>query len=146
MLIFYILVWSVWSVDKKFLCVLFRSTNVSVSSECHRDWSLTSWLSILTAYSITVFRKGKIGFGFLKHEGWFLFLGQRQFTPGVTVWQLTVCGKTRMNMDLFKVTRKSCKTGERYCFRGLFHSSRYCLGSSSSTNGINIRTILSSII
>ena len=32
MLIFYILVWSVWSVDKKFLCVLFRSTNVSVSN------------------------------------------------------------------------------------------------------------------
>ena len=28
---------------------------------------------------------GKIGFGFLKHEDWFLFLGQRHFTPGVTV-------------------------------------------------------------
>ena len=54
---------------------------------------------------------GKIGFGFLKHEDWFLFLGQRQFISSVTVWQLTVCGKTRMNTDLFKVTRKSCKTG-----------------------------------
>ena len=28
---------------------------------------------------------GKIGFGFLKHEDWFLFLGQRQFTPSITV-------------------------------------------------------------
>ena len=54
---------------------------------------------------------GKIGFGFLKHEDWFLFLGQRQFISSVTVWQLTVCGKTLMNTDLFKVTRKSCKTG-----------------------------------
>ena len=91
---------------------------------------------------------GKIGFGFLKHEDWFLFLGQRQFISSVTVWQLTVCGKTRMNTDLFKVTRKSRKTGDRYCFRVLFHSSRYCLDSSSmsSTNGINIRTVLSSII
>ena len=90
---------------------------------------------------------GKIGFGFLKHEDWFLFLGQRQFISSVTVWQLTVCGKTLMNTDLFKVTRKSCKTGadtvSRSCFtlRGIADSS-----SMSSTNGINIRTILSSII
>ena len=90
---------------------------------------------------------GKIGFGFLKHEDWFLFLGQRQFISSVTVWQLTVCGKTLMNTDLFKVTRKSCKTGadtvSGSCFtlRGIAVSS-----SMSSTNGINIRTILSSII
>ena len=90
---------------------------------------------------------GKIGFGFLKHEDWFLFLGQRQFISSVTVWQLTVCGKTLMNTDLFKVTRKSCKTGadtvSGSCFtlRGIADSS-----SMSSTNGINIRTILSSII
>ena len=31
------------------------------------------------------FRKGKIGFGFLKHEDSFLFLGPCQFTPDVTV-------------------------------------------------------------
>ena len=31
------------------------------------------------------FRKGKIGFGFLKHEDRFLFLGPCQFTPDVTV-------------------------------------------------------------
>ena len=36
------------------------------------------------------FWKGKIGFGFLKHEDRFLFLGPCQFTPDVTVWQLTV--------------------------------------------------------
>ena len=75
---------------------------------------------------------GKIGFGFLKHEDWFLFLGQRQFISSVTVWQLTVCGKTRMNTDLFKVTRKSCKTGRQVCVHkhpgrcpGLRASARY---------------------
>ncbi|OYP41439.1 hypothetical protein CIK88_05420 [Prevotella sp. P5-50] len=31
------------------------------------------------------FWKGKIGFEFLKHEDRFLFLGQCQFTPDVTV-------------------------------------------------------------
>ena len=31
------------------------------------------------------FWKGKIGFGFLKHEDRFLFLGPCQFTPDVTV-------------------------------------------------------------
>ena len=60
--------------------------------KCHRDRSTTSriihWqmsqgqvIDIMTynSYSLQYysFRKGKIGFGFLKHEDSFLFLGQR---------------------------------------------------------------------
>ena len=62
------------------------------------EWfsQMSQWqaIDIMTynSYSLQYysFRKGKIGFGFLKHEYRFLFLGPCQFTPDVTVWQLTV--------------------------------------------------------
>ena len=42
------------------LCLsLHFFTTIKEQQKCHRDWSLTSWLSILTAYSITVFEKEK---------------------------------------------------------------------------------------
>ena len=62
------------------------------------DWfsQMSQWQAIdimtFNSYSLQYysFWKGKIGFGFLKHEDRFLFLGPCQFTPDVTVWQLTV--------------------------------------------------------
>ena len=62
------------------------------------DWfsQMSQWqvIDIMTynSYSLQYysFWNRKIGFGFLKHEELFLFLGPCQFTPDVTVWQLTV--------------------------------------------------------
>ena len=55
--------------------------DVTGTGHWHHDFQFLQFYS---------FWKGKIGFGFLKHEDRFLFLGPCQFTPDVTVWQLTV--------------------------------------------------------
>ena len=77
---------------------------------CHRDrsttsriihWQMSQWqvIDIMTynSYSLQYysFWKGKIGFGFLKHEDRFLFLGPCQFTPAVTVWQFSISTSVR---------------------------------------------------
>ena len=50
------------------------------SLHCHRVIDILIIGAFFNSYSLQYysFWKGKIGFGFLKHEDWFLFLGQRQ--------------------------------------------------------------------
>ena len=56
------------------------------------------------------FRKGKIGFGFLKHEDWDCFFGQRQFTHRRYNYSITV-----LRNGIFLVASKEiiCNSGRQ---------------------------------
>ena len=111
--------------------------------------SMSQWLAIdimtYNSYSLQYysFWKGKIGFGFLKHEDRFLFLGPCQFTPDVTVWQFSITCSLHLLQHQFPYTCCLPYWNDKRGEAGRMENCNHCSGCGWSCHSRCIRVPLS---